>query len=223
MLDDLSPLSESFLYRPHRPNFDRHYRSQQWHQTIDHLIAAGYDFRPECFANTGCLFRGLSSGLLSALNRQEFGHYENDSETNTAEQIMQVFFVTHELSDAVSAARLHDERDNAIVVFNATVFNDALKKGNAAILNIGDLGLLFRYPFLTQPLKLSDISKIVTNGPTAEQIEQTLPQYRNRILTVDAHKQSEIAQQARQLLADVNIVAAQPRSCRRYPTRIASP
>ena len=218
MLEDISPLLDYFLYRPQYPNFDRQFNSGEWVEVIDHLMAAGYDFKSEQFNDDGYLFRGMGSGFLDALQEQKFGHCPSPSETNRAEQIMQIYFVTHELSDAITASCLYDmHQDNAVLVFKSSLFNQSLHQGEAAVLNVGDMGVIFRYPFLTQHLTLSDVEYIFVNEAIVETIKECLPAITHRIMSIPVGKQCDVLIEAQKQLASHEIFAANPQETLRYP------
>ena len=218
MLEDTSPLLDYFLYRPQFPNFDRQFNSGEWTKVIDHLMAAGYDFKPEQFNEDGYLFRGISRGFLKAFQKKKFEHYSDSAETNIAEQIMQIYFVTHDLSDAITASSLYDShQDNAVLVFKSSIFNQSLQLGEAAVLNIGDMGVIFRYPFLTQHLTLADIDYILVHETIVEQVKECLPEFADRILTVSLGNHSEVLINAQTCLQTIGISAAKPEKTQHYP------
>lgn len=218
MLKDISPLSDSFLYRPQHPNFDRQFESGEWSEAIDHLMAAGYDFKAEQFSNDSYLFRGMSSGLFEAIKKQSFEHFLNVSETNTAEQIMQIYFVTHDLSDAITAACLYElQQENAVLVFKSSLFNQQLSDGNAAVLNVGDMGIIFRYPFLTQSIKLSDVAYIIVNEVVEKQMTEFFPAIAPQILSIPMGQHNEMLIEAKNKLESHGLLAASPQKSSKYP------
>ncbi len=168
MLEETAPLYETFLYRPQRKQFDKDLKSGVWHRKIDHLMAAGYGFKAEQFSSAAYLCRGMSNGFRHALEKGVFAHFNDNAQTNIAEQIMEIFFVTHQLSDAVSASKIHTGLgDNGIILFNSNLFNLAIEEGAAAIMEIGDMGVIFRYPFLSTAIKLEQITAIFTHEENA--------------------------------------------------------
>lgn len=218
MLKDIKPLLDCFLYRPQFPNFDRQFNSGEWVEVIDHLMAAGYDFKPEQFSEDSYLFRGMSSGILEALQKQKFEHYSGSAETNRAEQIMQIYFVTHDLSDAITASNLYDiHQDNAVLVFKSSHFNQSLHNGEAAVLNVGDMGVIFRYPFLTQCLTFSDIDYIIVNETIVDQVKACVPKLAHCILSVSVSKHSEMLVDAQDCLQSVGVSTAKPQETQIYP------
>jgi len=218
VLKDISPLLDSFLYRPQRPNFDRQFKSDDWNEAIDHLMVAGYDFKPEKFSEEGYLFRGMSNGLFEAIKKQTFEHFLNASETNTAEQIMQIYFVTHDLSDAITAACLYElQQDNAVLVFKSSLFNQQLSDGNAAVLNVGDMGIIFRYPFLTQSIKLSDVAYIIVNEAVEKQMLELFPAIAHQILSIPLGQHNEMLIKAKNKLESHGLLAASPQKSSKYP------
>ncbi len=218
MLKDISPLLDSFLYRPHHSNFDRQFKSGVWTEAIDHLMAAGYDFKPEQFSDEEYLFRGVSSGLFEAVKKQNFEHFLNASETNRAEQIMQIYFVTHDLSDAITAACLYElQLENAVLVFKSSIFNQQLDEGKAAVLNVGDMGVIFRYPFLTQSIKLSDLAYIIVNEAVEKQMIEFFPAIAPQILSIPLGQHNEMLIEAKNKLESYGLIAASPQKSSKYP------
>ena len=218
MLEDTSPLLDYFLYRPQFPNFDRQFSSGEWTEVIDHLMAAGYDFKPEQFNGDGYLFRGMSCGFLKAFQQQKFEHYSSSAETNRAEQILQIYFVTHNLSDAVTASSLYDNhQDNVVLVFKSSLFNLSLQLGEAAVLNVGDMGVIFRYPFLTQHLALADVDYIIVNESIIEQVKTCLPEFSHRILSVSLGEHNGVLNDAKKCLQAVDVSPTKPEKSELYP------
>ncbi len=211
MLEDISPLLDFFLYRPTRPEFDRQFCSGEWGEVIDHLMAAGYAFKKEQFNVDGFLFRGMDCGLEVALQQQQFGHLSGLADMSRAEQIMQIYFVTHELSDAVTAARLFEIRqDNAVLVFKASLFNYALNLKEAAILEIGDMRVIFRYPFLTAPLTANDLDCIIVKETARHQVQTLCPSLVEKLLVVQEGSRDQIQKFIVEELEKREITAAVP-------------
>jgi hypothetical protein len=218
MIDDISPLLDYFLYRPQHPNFDRQFSSGEWVQTIDHLMAAGYNFKAEKFNEEGFLFRGVSTGFLEALKAREFGFFPNTSETNLAEQILQIYFITHDLSDAITASSLYNEgQDSAVLIFKASLFNQALVQRESAIMEVGDMGVIFRYPFLTQPLMLDSLAYILINDDNREQANQHAPEFSDKLLSVATGDHSRVLADAKNILSSHAIMPATPQSSDIFP------
>ena len=156
-------LNETQLYQPGTNNPDPNYTSQQWHDAIDKLIAHRYSFLPEIYSTDGFIFRGMSSGLKTALKNKSFGHFTSSNELAMVEQVMNVYFFTHELSDALTVARLFEKSDDdsAVIVMSAKYYVDAFLRYEAAMLAIGDFGFVFRYPFLCSPTDINNIAYIL--------------------------------------------------------------
>lgn len=218
MIADISPLLDYFLYRPQHPNFDRDFSSGEWVQAIDHLMAAGYNFKTEKFNEEGFLFRGVSTGFLEALKSQEFGFFSNTSETNLAEQILQIYFITHDLSDAITASSLYKkDQDSAVLIFKASAFNQALEQRKAAVMEVGDMGVIFRYPFLTEPLTLDNLDCILVNDENVEQTKQLAPDFSDKILSVTTGVHHQVLADAKDLLLAHSITPAMPEASDIFP------
>lgn len=160
---DLEFLGTTCLYRPgcHKSLAGS---AHNWASPIRKLLQHGYSFLPERYSNGGYLFRGIRSGTVQAIAEQVFSHATGGQEMNRVEHAMGVYFLTHEISDALAASALHksNNNDNAVLVIRSDYFNRQLQAYNAAVLAIGDAGVVFRYPFVTMPIKVDDIDFIIT-------------------------------------------------------------
>jgi len=218
MLEDTSPLLNYFLYRPQNLTFDRQFSSGEWGKVIDHLMAAGYSFKPVQFDDVGYLYRGISSGVLNVLEKQDIGHFHDSSETNNAEQILQIYFVTNELSDAITASGLYKNQDSAVLVFKSSIFNTALSQGKAAVMEVGDMGVIFNYPFLTQKLKLIDLAYIIVNESIVDKTKLLLPQFANRIFSIPVGEHNTVLSEAQKQLENHGITNAKYQSTNVFPS-----
>lgn len=150
---DLETLRATRLYRPGTNSPDFSFATGLWAKAIDRLLAAKYSFLPSRYTDNGYLFRGMQHGTAESINGFCFGHFDGDDELSRVERAMGVYFLTHEISDAVTVSRLFEyPRDACIIAVKAKVFNDCLDEYRAAVLGVGDGGIVFRYPFLTLPL-----------------------------------------------------------------------
>ena len=157
---DFERLRATQLYGPSR-RVDAGYRSGHWAEPIDRLLGAGYSFTGWHFGDGGHLFRGVQSGLRAGLAAGVFSHFDGDDELCGVERVMNVTFLSHEPGDAITVARMHESpEDAAILVIPASVFEQALAVGEAAVLAVGDAGIVFRYPLLARPLRLAEVSRL---------------------------------------------------------------
>lgn len=154
---DLDYLRGTQLYRP-APGGCRTGSAGGWAGAIHDLLAAGYAFLPGGYGD-GYLFRGMQAGLDAALARGRFGRFHGEDEMAAVERAMGVYFLTSDPSDAVTVSRLTaGPRWGGILAVPATLFNERRERGAAAVLAVGDGGLVFRYPFLTDPIDAADVA-----------------------------------------------------------------
>ena len=157
-LPDLDYLHSTQLYRPARRRPLAPVASA-WDTPVQHLLASGYAFLPAACGPDGVLFRGMQSGLAAALRQGSFGWFDGVDEVARVEQAMGVYFLSTEPGDAVTAARLYQQpADGGILAVRASWFHDCLQRGRAAVLAIGDGGLVFRYPLLTRPIPAAQVA-----------------------------------------------------------------
>jgi hypothetical protein len=173
---DFDILRSTRLYRPGTGNPDFSFSTGQWAPAIDRLLAAKYAFLPSRYSTEGYLFRGMQTGAKAGLSRRCFGHFKGDDELCMVEQAMGVFFLTHEISDAVTVSRLFDNAaDGCILALKAETFNNHLDNYRAAVLGIGDGGIVFRYPFITESLAASSIDYLFVTTSFDKEEEIPVP------------------------------------------------
>ncbi len=135
-----------------------------WCTTINALLQQRYAFLPQQYEDTGYLFRGMSNGLLAALQDDRFEYFKDDTSVAGFEQELAILCVSQDFSDAYSVSRLWKHNPDAcIVVTKASLFNAELNSRNAAILATAEPGVVFKYPFFTRPLSLNDIELIIVS------------------------------------------------------------
>lgn len=207
---DLEFLKTTYLYQP-----GRHKSSPLpvtgWDPVIGELLAAGYSFLPLQYSK-GSLYRGLRTGLKQGIAAQSLGHSPDNDETSRVERAMGVYFLTHEISDAVTASSLHENNgnnDNAILVISAGYFNRQLQAHRAAMLAIGDSGFVFRYPFVTGPIRLDEVDYIVTASP-ARSIATIPVKLRDRHIHVPAKTRKELERKLGEKFDQLQIAPAYP-------------
>lgn len=218
-LPDFARLRDSFLYAPMHTDINPAFCSGEWAKPIDHLLAAGYAFVGSRFTQEGYLFRGMSHHLLACLSTGEFGHFPGSNEVTQVEKTMNIFFVSHEISDALSVSSIYQAHDDgAILVFKASLFNQQLSQKQAAVLAVGDFGLVFRYPFLTRPIRLEEVEYIVCTTETAQAINQpTAVQIAEKLICIDSYGRRAYTEKIAERFNQLDITSAQPVRCPEYP------
>lgn len=218
---DLACLRATCLYQPgrHKP-LPR--SAQCWSAPVRNLLQNGYSFLPLQYSGNGYLFRGMRNGVCKAVAKHCFSHVPGEEELSRVERAMGIYFLTHEISDAVSASALHNAgEDNAILVINADYFNRQLRAYRAAVLAIGDAGFVFRYPFVSEPLGITDIDYIITTatGKAAAVIPEKI---RDRLILLDRKSRQELEHCLQQKLIQAGITPAQPIASNCFPGQPAS-
>lgn len=204
---DLKRLTATQLYQPARVDPDPAFTTGSWAAPIDRLLAAGYSFQGCRYNDRGHLFRGMESGLSEALANGRFSHFHGHHEMAAVEQAMGILFLTHEVSDAVTAAGLRQSHpDSALIVLRSELFNHELDARRAAVLAIGDGGIVFRYPFLTRSLADADIAHILVPGATFGALAPLPARWRQRLSRTDAVTADDISAQ----LIRLGYTAARP-------------
>lgn len=217
---DFARLRDFPLYQPGTANPDPDFSTGRWAEAIDRLLAARYPFHPCRYSDDGFLFRGLAGGLKTALNTERFGHCESSHRMSEVERIMGVYFVSSELSDALSLTVLHENpADTAILVFRSRVFNRRLDACAAAVLAIGDSGVVFRYPFLTEPLTPADIDYLLVSPATRDALKPLPPALNDRLLVVPPGLRETTGQWIVERFREYGITPAVPLSTTHHPRR----
>lgn len=135
-----------------------------WSAAINRLLAQNFAFLPLCYEDDAYLFRGMSCGLLKALLDNYFWHFNESLHVSRFEQELDILCVSQDFSDSYTYSQLWGHNPDAcIVITRASTFNKQLHSRNAAILGMAEPGVVFRYPFFTQPLTLQDIELIVVS------------------------------------------------------------
>ena len=186
-----------------------------WDTPIEHLLAAGYSFIPGSYNRDGCLFRGIESGLRAALDGGYFDWFDGANKMSRVEQAMGVWFLTSEISDAMTVSRLHEQpTDGGVLAIPAALFHDCLNRGEAAVLAVGDGGMVFRYPLLTRPIATADAACIFTSPAFEPGVADDLE---HRIVTLTGSTKSELEQELALHLTARRMSPASPVPVRSYP------
>ena len=210
-------LRGSYLYGP-GSRIDPGYRSGRWAEPVDRLLGAGYGFAAVGFGGDGVLFRGVSRGLRAGLAAGRFGPAGGDTEYALVEQVMNVCFLSHEPGDALAEAGLHREpADAGVLVVPARVFAAAAGRGEAAVLSIGDAGVVFRYPLLARPLAVAEVAAVLVpaSGLAARPPDVAAP----RVHALAGADRAAIEASLQACLADLGMTPAQPRPAAEWPRR----
>jgi len=172
----LVDLAGTFLFAPMRTRIDDWLaENSPWCPAIQQMLAAGYPFNTIGYDRAGCLFRACRAGFLEMAEQDAeicIRDSRNGKHSATFERVFDVQFLSHEVSDALTASDLLDASaatDNAIVVINAAQFADANRQGNAASLSVGDAGQVRFQQLKRQQSPLCDRLIGVVNQDRASQ------------------------------------------------------
>lgn len=213
-------LRSTQLYRPGVDNPDFSYSSGQWTTPIDRLLAARYSFLPFRYSNNGYLFRGMQTGAGNSITNNTFGYFAGDDELCLVEQSMNVFFLTQDISDAITVSRLFEcPDDGCIIAIRAKFFNDCLENHSAAVLGIGDGGMVFRYPFITSFLVTNQIDYIFLSEKFRME-NSLLPRLAEKIKCVTGNTRKELETCLGNEFRRLGIRPASPVPSTRYPRLI---
>lgn len=135
-----------------------------WDPKIANLFNLGHNFLGFEYSEPGWLYRGGASGLNKVLTTGEFGYFDAEQSVVHLEKELEIYLTTQDFSDAYSLARFWEgTRGSYIAVYKSSCFNRQLHAGKAAVLGFAEPGVVFKYPFVTQPLTLSDIDYLVVS------------------------------------------------------------
>lgn len=214
-----------------------------WHAKIDELLERDYCFLDRRFSDEGYLFRGISRGLDGMLIAGQWQRCDDGHRLCQLERELDVYLVSHELSDALSVARLWEHSsDAAIFVFPVALFNARWQQQEAAVLGFAEPGVVFCYPFLVQPLRISDVGGIVVSSQTRTRYGELLQRpagqakcplrrallglqstgMHERIVAVEAgpdHSRASVESRVREQLRLWGMTDAIPVPSDRYPRR----
>lgn len=155
----------AYEHNAHGSVSDAQVKKHGWSDAINRMIDQRYAFLGLQYEENGYLFRGMSAALLDAILNGQFWHYAGDDRGNHLEQELGILFVSQDFSDALTVSRLWEKQwDACIVIFKSNIFNNALINKNAAMMATAEPGVIFKYPFLSQALSLSDIENIIVSS-----------------------------------------------------------
>lgn len=209
--DDFERLRATQLYRPGRPRPAASFSTGRWAAPIDRLLSAGYSFLGCRYTDQGVLFRGQETGLSADLATGAFGHFSGGHAMCDVERAMNVFFLSHEISDALTVAALQaGKSDGGILVIRSALFNRELDAYRAAVLAIGDSGLIFRYPLLTRPLTVADIDYLLIPASMHTALGPIPAALQTKIIDLGTGTRERLEQTIVQTLARRGITPAAP-------------
>lgn len=143
---------------------DRHREvASGWHPTFDRLLGSGHIFMGYHYSAGGLLFRGMPSGAVQALCQDRFWHSDFDNPLCQLERELDVAFCSEVARDALAVARPWESgrEDAAILIFASDCFNQRLQQNSAAALGFADVGMVFKYPCLAEPLRGHDLLAVL--------------------------------------------------------------
>lgn len=156
---------------------EQHVVNSGWHASFDRLLGQGYIFMAQIFDGGGMLFRGMPEGALQALCSKSFWHNHSDNPLCRLERELDIVFCSETVRDALAVARpwQSDARDSAILVFSSAAFNRRWQQRAAAVLAFADVGMVFKYPCLAEPLALNDLYGVLLHPDQLAQYQTLEP------------------------------------------------
>lgn len=237
-LKNLKALAATYLFAPMRTEPAKTVEADGWNQRIARMVDVGYAFDSTVFQAAEfdtaefdlrpCLFRGQATGFtFDAANPERALNLiatatASERDSHLFERTFGVQFVSHEISDALTASGRFDpasSQDNAIIVIDASFYNEANADGDAASMAVGDAGHVFSYPFITRSITLNHIILLFVGVSLARKLTTKLPALKEKIVTVDLHSQSETEQRISAELTRRGLCAARAGSGGRRPNR----
>ena len=200
-----SALEGSRLYAPGRRRDNPDHCSSEWAAPISRLLAAGYSFVPRRYTDEGFLFRGMESGIRTATVAGMFSHFYGTREESRVERIMDVCFLTHEIRDALTVSDMGKNPEGGILVLAASYFNRCLAERKAAVMAIGDSGMVFNYPFVTAGIPLEAIDSLVVTGGMAEKLRALPPAMAEKLVVFEPRIKTGNEEKLKKLLLDRGI------------------
>lgn len=151
-----------------RVNYDRN-------DKIRRLLEADHSFLPICYRSPGFLFRGLEIGLSAACENGHFSLNRGDHTLAHLERDLGVLLVSADFSDAYTVSRLWKSADDGVILaLKGDYFAEAYARHKAATLAFAEPGVLFKYPFLCDPIDIRDVAYFIVKRTGAEILNQAL-------------------------------------------------
>lgn len=148
-----------------RPRASQRAPQRPWAPAVERLRAAGHVFLPLTYAGGGCLFRGIARGLGAGLGAGVFDADPGTHRLCALERELGVQLLSQDLSDALAVARPWEAgADAAVLVVAAAQFEAHRRRRRAAVLGFAEPGVVFRYPFVVDPLHAGEVALVLACG-----------------------------------------------------------
>ncbi len=201
-----------------------------WGDTIDRLFGLDHSFLGYEYSTDDVLFRAMSTGFLQALEQGEFGLYEDAKPHSGLEGQLGVYFISHELSDALTIARLWENEDDAVlIIIPSNYFNHMNKECKAAVMAFSEPGFVFKYPFFIEPISLEHILCMIINEKTYDKTKEKLPRLlfnaiKDRLILVKTDNNNKNVRKAIEIhlinmMASNHLTSAIPIESAHYPQK----
>lgn len=215
---DASARNTAYAYNT-RPGHARRAWRSGWHPKIDELLGLDHGFLGIRYGDSGVLFRGLPCGLAANLDAGRWLPSTDPGPLGSLERQLGVYLLSHDLSDALTVARLWEGReDAAVMVFSAAEFNRRWRNATAAVLGFAEPGMVFRYPFLVEALPVDAVDSIVVPTHCGG---VTDPRVARPPAAIGAGR-GDVERWILEMLESRGLCPAQPEATDRYPRRDSS-
>ena len=162
----------AYEYNAHSSVSDEQVKDHGWSDAINRMIDQRYAFLDMQYEEGAYLFRGMSEGLFDALLINQFWHYNGNDRGNVFEKEQNILLVSQDFSDAYTVSKMWEQqRDACILIIKSDQFNYALSEKNAAMMATAEPGVVFKYPFFSNPFTLQDIEFLVITGKVLDDIK----------------------------------------------------
>lgn len=171
MKDNQHNSQTAYQHNSHSSVSNTPVKEHGWSDAINRMIEQRYAFLDLQYEDDGYLFRGMSCGLYEALLDNKFWHYPGDDRGCHFEKELNVLLVSQDFSDAFTVSSLWEQSSDAcILIFKSKIFNTELNNKNAAMMATAEPGVVFKYPFLCDPLTLQNISYLIVSAKLLDKI-----------------------------------------------------
>ncbi|MCG3202268.1 MAG: hypothetical protein NFCOHLIN_02149 [Gammaproteobacteria bacterium] len=216
---DDSALNTAYAYNT-RPCLPRGEARSGWHGKIDELLRLDHSFLGYRYSDSGVLFRGLPRGLTANLRAGRWLPSVEAGPLGSLERQLGVYLLSHDLSDALTVARIWASlEDAAVMIFPAAEFNRRWGSATAAMLGFAEPGVVFKYPFLVEPLPMHAVDSIVVSTRCDGVNDPRVVRPPAAIGAVRGPLERWILEQ----LESRGLCPAHPEATDRYPRRDSSP
>jgi hypothetical protein len=187
----------------------------RWHPAIQALFERDYAFLGYCYGDSGVLFRGIACGVSEMLGAGQWMANCDDSHVGALERGLGVYLLSHELSDALAVARLWQaNEDAAVLVFDAGEYNRRCEQGGAAMLGFAEPGVVFKYPFLVDPLPIAATGVLLLSSAHPPLDDESIAL---RVPAALLGDRGAVEQWARRVLDERGMNAAVPQPTGNFP------